>query len=183
MLVSVALIFGFFRIPISLTAFLSLAGCAIMFGHVQPLEQQALVGSRIPALSHPWTRIAQSASNEAPDVGYQNDKTGSTLALTSGCRPEYADADTQKILLQITSATGSALTQIDKRTPYPARLDGIEALMTTFEGTINGRKLVIQTIVAKKSSCVYDVTLVSLKRFFDGDSSSFSQWVAAIHLP
>ena len=166
-----------------------LTGCAVFFGQVAPAEQQATPEQEIrgaPVLTSPWKRLGV-AIGESADVSYQNEQTGSTLSFTSGCRPTFATRSSpeeeEKALKQISRSMSGGLTRIQRRHQRSTLLDGNKALQSRIEGTVQGRKVIIVSTVARKSSCVYDVTLVSVARFFDADFSTYNDWSSKIRLP
>ncbi len=174
---------------IALLAAPHLTGCAVFFGQVTPAEQKAAPEQPLkgaPALATPWKRLAAPASDTG-DVSYQNEQTGSTLSFTSGCRPSFANRSSpdeeEKALKQISRSMSGGLTRIQRRHQHTTLLDGNKALQSRIEGTVQGRKVIIVSTVARKASCVYDVTLVSVSRFFDADFSTYSDWSSKIRLP
>lgn len=158
-----------------------LSGCAVLFGNVQPVETQAFNSSGIPRLQKPWREI--SAGGSLPDLGYQHETSGSTLALTSGCRPDYALGDRESLLHKLANAMGSGLGRIEARQKRDVLLDGLPAVEMRLKGSVEGRNIILQSVVTLKGSCVYDVTLVSLERFFDDDVRSLASWIDGIRLP
>lgn len=158
-----------------------LSGCAVFFGNVQPVETQALNFSGIPRLQKPWKEIPGGGTT--PDLGYQHEISGSTLALTSGCRPDYANGEQKKILEKLADAAGSGLGRIESRQKKDVVFDGLPALQMRLKGNVEGRAIFLQSVLTRKGSCIYDVTLVALERFFDDDLRSLEDWLSKIHLP
>lgn len=174
---------------ILLIATTQLAGCAVLFGQVAPAEKQqtpeaAFKGA--PPLQAPWKRMG-GVGGETADVSYQNEETGSTLSFTSGCRKTFATRsspeDEDRALRQISRSMSGGLSRIQRSRQQTIQLDGNKALQSRIDGTIQGRKVIIVSTVTRKASCVYDVTLVTVSRFFDADFGTYSDWSSKIRLP
>ena len=158
-------------------------GCAIFWGQVQPMEQPAKKSIVVPPLEAPWNPLARTPEMEGEaDISYQNSSNGSTLSFTSGCR-NNSTGEREQELEKIASSLSGGITRVSSRKQSKKFLDGVPALESTIEGTFQGRSLVIRTRVARKEGCVYDVTLVALKRFFDSSSKNFEDWTSQIRLP
>jgi hypothetical protein len=187
------------RIGLQLALVLSalpLGGCAVLFGTVRPVEQNATEVHGIPASADsrklevpppgaPWVS-APSAPADAggADQSWQNPATGSTLSFTSGCREVSTDpARNAAELEKLASAMTGGLSRVTARRRREAMLDDSPGLESTVEGQIEGRKVVIRTLVSRKDRCVYDVTLVSLKQHLAESSTSFDHWISRIRLP
>jgi hypothetical protein len=161
---------------------LLMSGCAVFFGQVQPIEQPAKKSLEIPKLESPWEPLPPAEGGA--DVSYQNRSNGSTLSFTSGCRPptSLTPGGTQE-LERLASSLGGGISRISSRKQFKRDFDGTPALDSIIEGKIEGKTLIIRSLVTRKQDCVYDVTLVSLKRFFDSDSKAFETWTSSIRLP
>jgi hypothetical protein len=160
----------------------SLTGCAVFFGQIQPIEQPAKKSLELPKLDHPWESMPSTEGGA--DVSYQNRSNGSTLSFTSGCRlTPSATAGNPQELERLASSLSGGISRISSRKQSKNQLDGTPALDSIIEGKFEGKTLIIRSRVARKDNCVYDVTLVCLKRFFDSDSKSFDDWASRIRLP
>ncbi len=168
---------------------LLLGGCSVLVGNIRPSEQDAARTHErkleIPPLQAPWVEVPKPTSEQGgSDTSWQHSATGSTLSFTSGCRKVSADPEEGTLELdRLSSAMTGGLTQVTRRRKRETRLHDSPAVESIIEGNLQGRSIVIRTLITRKQSCVYDVTLVSLKRFFDETSLTFDDWISRMRLP
>jgi hypothetical protein len=135
-----------------------------------------------PLLSRPWKEVAQrpestsktAAPNEPlPELSFQNETTGSTIAYTTGCRRAYRNSPPS--LPSIAQALEGGLSSISKRQQEPLQLGNTTALKTTLTGKSGKTPVVIQSVLLARGDCIYDLTLVALERHFHDDRIAFEK--------
>ena len=167
-----------------------LSGCSVLLGNVRPVEETAPLSQQKASeatLAAPWLQISQKkdssnapSSFSTPEMHFQNQETGSTLAFTSGCRKSYRK--TQPSLRKIAQQLGSGLINIQKREQIDIEVQGIPALRNTVTGMASGKEVTIHNVIFTREACVYDLTLVSLRRHFESDRGAFEKVLATLPL-
>ncbi len=166
-----------------------LCGCAVLVGNVKPVDQKSITyGVMDLSKEDPnWnsllpvqTRSKGVTPSEVSDVAFQSKKTASTISLTSGCRA--GNESPSKDLREFSQPLFSSLTKLRDRKENARLVQNVPALETTAHGVAEGQDLVIRTVVLRKKSCVYDLTLVSLARFFVAETEAFSKFVESLRL-
>jgi hypothetical protein len=181
---------------LSLLASISLAGCSVLVGNVRPMEEPAPLeklgkpdaAAPTPLLPLPWKKMevpAKSAGSPesgaiVPELSFQNEETGSTLAYTSGCRKSYQKAPPS--LRTISQSLGSGLSRIRRQEPSEILVSGVPALKSSMTGWAGGSEIAIENVVLAREGCVFDLTLVSLARHRDRDRAAFDKVLATLPL-
>ncbi|MBU6376463.1 MAG: hypothetical protein KGQ59_10740, partial [Bdellovibrionales bacterium] len=99
--------------------------------------------------------------------------TGGTLAFTSGCRRAYQK--NQPSLRKLSQQLGGGLSKIEKKEQIETQVQGTAALQNTISGVASGQAVTIHNVIFVRASCVYDLTLVSLRRHFASDRLAFEK--------
>ncbi|MFN7685950.1 MAG: hypothetical protein ACK5QT_11135 [Oligoflexia bacterium] len=176
---------------LTLSLFLN-SGCAILFGNVDPIErpahQNAALRPEIPVPGPQWRRVLTEpqAGQDSPDAVFKNLETGSTLSMTSGCRSDLKPtnpAASRRELARVAATMTGSLDRMTRRKQLDTTLDGVPALESTVYGILEQNRVVIRTRVARKGDCIFDLTLVSLERFFDAEAAALEEWSSLIRLP
>jgi len=165
------------------------SGCSVLVGNVRPVEEQSVGKLTQTALGPPWIEVSLAntkaqpslEASDLPDLSYQNQQTGSTLAFTSGCRKTYSSQPPS--LRAVAQSLGGGLTKIQTRRQIDTDTRGSPSLLTTLEGTASGEEIVIHNVILQNKGCLLDLTLVSLKRHFDADRPAFDTVWSTIPLP
>jgi hypothetical protein len=175
----------------------ALAGCSVLIGNVRPVEEpaplpenEAKSAQDLPVLSAPWRPLDAAATKKeggtlqagslVPELSFQNEETGSTLAYTSGCRKSYQKAP--PALRRIAQSLGSGLSRIQKQEHRDTAVSGIPALRSLIQGWAGGSPVIIESILFSKKGCVFDLTLVSLARHHEQDRPAFDKVLATLPL-
>jgi hypothetical protein len=97
-----------------------------------------------------WVRV----DVDGTDLAFRND--GATMTLLSRCRTKPGTP-----LMVLARHLVFGLGERDLRQAGPAQVDGLEAWTQTFDARREGKDVLIKTVTARRSDCVFDWVLVA----------------------
>lgn len=153
-------------------------GCAVLFpDRTAPKDREYNVS---PPPS-PWHKLAVGDDPNAldsmkADIAYENPDTGAIISLNSICR-KYAKSSLETLTDNLVRGVGDRKMTARKQ----IKLDGEEALDSTFEGIVDGVSLQLRTVVMTKNDCTYDFIHVSIPKREPGGSRAFDDFLATFH--
>lgn len=106
-----------------------------------------------------WQRVLSGGADRA----WYNSSLGATIYADSNCAARYEDGELKDLLTHLTSgiARGKALTE------EHLDLDGREALVQTWKGTLDGVPVHMAAMVTKKDECLYDLVYIAPPASFE----------------
>ncbi len=145
-----------------------LAGCAA--GRVvDGAYENPATGFRIPLPPAPWVQVS------IPDVemAFRHPSAGGTIAAFSSCgEPPRAPLR----ILARRLLFGLKEREVVKQSP--ASLDGTEALRTVVRGDLEGTPVVVESVVARRGACVYDLVLAAAAEAYPALRADFERVAA-----
>jgi hypothetical protein len=179
---------------------LSASGCGILIGNTKPVDQKSdSYGIAELSKENPdWQKLdPQRAGNgvdgedadvtptEVADVAYQSQKTSSVISLNSACRNGKEAPEGKSVQEDLRSLTDVLLlgaSDVTLRDERPLTLQSTPALQTTIQGKMNGEKVMIQTVVLRRKTCIYDLLYIARPQTFAAGESTFTHFVASLRL-
>ena len=128
-----------------------LAGCAA--GRVvDGAYENPATGFRIPLPPAPWVQVS------IPDVelAFRHPSAGGTIAAFSSC-----EGSPRAPLRILARRLFFGLKEREVVEQAPASLDGAEALRTIVRADQTGTPVIVESVVARRGACVYDLVLVA----------------------
>lgn len=125
---------------------------------------------KIGALPGDWKRL----KIEGGDLAFRNTARDSTITVNSTCDP-------RKMKYSLRALSESLLIGIQGKKAERREeilVDGQQALRTLYTGKINNAPVMIETVVLKKSECIYDFTYASTPDNFEGDVTVFNEFIS-----
>lgn len=168
------------------------SSCGILIGNVKPVDEKSRsYGVMDLSKADPgWIKLnpgktepsadGQVSPTEIPDAAYQSRRTASIISIDSACRK--APEDQPESLRTLTDLLLLGMTDITLRTENPLLVQGAQALETTIRGTLNGEKMMLRTVVLRRSECVYDLVYIARPGRFGENEADFSRFVASLRL-
>jgi hypothetical protein len=125
-------------------------------------------GFRIPIPGAPWT----AASIPEVDIAFHH-PDGGTLAAFSECGgTEHGPIRVIARRLFFGLKDQTVLEQ------HPSSLNGATAVQTVVRGTLDGQAVVVESVVARRGTCVYDVVLAAPPDVYPGRRPDFDRMVS-----
>jgi len=124
----------------------------------------------VAALGAPWRRI------EAPDgdLAWEHTGTHAVIAANATCRG-HKDSPLSVLMNDLLMGTTARRFLLEETVV----LDGREALHYVVAARLDGVPVVFDLYVVKKDGCVYDLTLVTRPRAYEGAAGTFVDFVTA----
>ncbi len=125
---------------------------------------------KIGALPADWKRLKIKGG----DLAFRNAAVDSTITVNSTCDPK-------KMNYSLRALSESLLIGIKGKkaeTREEAQVDGQKALRSLYTGWLNGVPVMIDTVVFKKSQCIYDFTYASSPDSFERGIMIFNEFIS-----
>ncbi len=151
-----------------LTVAALLGGCAagrvVDGGYENPAT-----GFRIPLPPAPWVQVS------IPDVemAFRHPSAGGTIAAFSSC-----EGPSRAPLRILARRLLFGIKEREVVEQSPTSLDGAEALRTVVRGDLEGTPVAVESVVARRGACVYDLVLVAPRGVFPALRPAFESVVA-----
>jgi hypothetical protein len=164
-----------------------LSSCGILVGNVKPVasKSSAYEIMNLSRIRPSWTAIeanvadeSDGKTNDQSDLTYQDRETGAIIALNSVCRGLYAaepqslERASRNLLLGLQATTD----RVERKVVVANR----PALETTAKGRIEGRTMMLRTVVLQNGRCIYDLMYLSSPQSFPTQENDFSKFVASL---
>ncbi len=114
----------------------------------------------------------QKIKSDPTDLAFRDPKTGHTIAVISECSESY-DPKLDALEEEITSALTDSKLEKSTEMTFNER-DGKRSL---FSGKMDGIPVLVETLVFKKNSCAYTLTLLGRVKGFQNQQQIFQKFV------
>lgn len=114
----------------------------------------------------------QKIKSEHTDLAFRDPKTGHTIALISECSESY-DPNLEALEEEITSSLSDSKLEKTAEVTFNDR-DGKRSL---FAGKMDGIPVLVETLVFKKNSCAYTLTLLGRDKGFQSQQQIFQKFI------
>lgn len=126
------------------------------------LEKSKFYSLAVPA--SPFTRLEQAGM----DQYWRNSKNGNSISLQTACSENY-DPSLQDLTYQNIQGIEEAKKLSEEKLSYNDRI----AMLSNFEGTVDGIPVSIHLIAFKKNKCSYVISYFGKKNSISADLSTF----------
>ena len=168
-----------------LWAMLTLTGCSVLIGNIKPsTEKSSSYSVQAPPEKDPdWIRVVESNAQGAPqeersDVVYQSKSTNSIISINTTCRER--DTSRENDLRGYTNLLLMGVQQISDRSERPLTVGKESGLETTLNGSLQGQSMRFQTVVFRRSLCVYDLMFLAQPQHFETKQAAFAEFVKTL---
>jgi len=148
---------------------LCLIGLGLLLGACAPKSGGAKPGAKAHfSVGRPgegWRTMDPLGADEA----WYHPQLSGTIYADANCGARYEDGELGALLTHLTFgvARGEALRE------EPMRLDGRDALVRTYRGSLDGVSVQVGAMVTKKNDCLYDVLYIAPPARFEEGWRSF----------
>lgn len=155
----------------------ALAACAVLFpDRTAPKNADYAVDT----LTTPWVHIPVGADPDSTDslkadIAYENPKTGSIISINSLCR-KYTNSSLEESTTNLVRGINDRQTLRQEK----IKVDGADALDSTFSGNVDNVEINIRTVVLIKNHCNFDFIYVVVPKHESAvKDQSFDKFLAS----
>lgn len=171
-----------------ITLLLTQTACGLLIGNIKPVDEKsdAYGVADLSKETPGWTKLdaavrdSEDTSSDISDVAYQSQKTSSIISLNSACRPNTEK--NPKTLKEFTNLLLLGISDVSLREEKDLTLQDSPALQTTIRGKLNGEEMMLQTVVLRRRSCVYDLMYVARPEYFAENEPTFAHFIASLRV-
>lgn len=126
-------------------------------------------GFRIPVPAGPWAQVAVPEA----EVAFRHVTAAATIAAFSSC-----EGPPRAPLRVLARRLFFGLKEREVMEQAPASLDGAEALRTVVRADQEGTPVIVESVVARRGACVYDLVLAAAPGAYPALRPEFERVVA-----
>lgn len=166
-----------------------------MVGNVKPIEERSQnYGVMDLSTQNPqWSRLSPEESGADPtnpkelhsteisDVAFQAKESSSIISLNSACRPPQGRPE-EKNLKELTGLLFMGISDLTLLSEREILVQNHPALESTIQGSLQGEKMMLRTVVLRHGECTYDLIYMSKPRFFQQNETDFAHFVDSLRL-
>jgi hypothetical protein len=167
---------------------LTLGSCSLFFGNIKPIEEksQQYHIQDLSLKNRQWKALNPKAEGEnsdavRSDMAFESKRTASVASINSVCR-SIDPLDKKKTLKELTQELLLGIVDIKIKKEENIQIADVPALMSLFQGKLDGEAVQLKTVVVQKDHCIYDFVLVGRPAWQPDDEADFNAFVSSFQI-